>query len=251
VRTALITGGSGGIGLALAREFRKHDWSVVLVARSEERLQAAASELGATYIVSDLGRPGAAEALKDETDRQGLAIDALVNNAGYGAYGDFISAPLAEQEGMIHLNVLALTTLTRLYLPAMVERKRGQVLNVASTAAFFPGPLMAVYYATKAYVLSFSEATANELQGTGVTVTCLCPGATETDFATRADMADSKLFRAGMTSAEEVARVGYDAMVAGKGVVVVGRQNRVATFFGRLLPTAAAARVARKVQERA
>jgi len=250
MKTALITGGSGGIGLALAREFAKDGWSLVLVARDETKLAAAAKELGGTYLVFDLAQPGAAQSLFDEVNKRGLTIDALVNNAGYGMYGKFADSNLVEQEGMVALNIAALMTLTRLFLPRMVERKSGYILNVSSTAGFLPGPLMAVYYATKAFVNSFTVAVANELVGTGVSITALCPGATDTNFATRADMGNSKLFKLGTDSPEKVAAVGYKAMKAGKPIVIVGRSNALGAWFARTIPLPNSARIARRLQER-
>ena len=185
--TALITGASSGIGLELARIFASHRHDVVLVARTESKLRELARECEASgvrahVIPADLSKAGAAQTVVDGVAALGLEIDVLVNNAGLGRYGPFIDmAPGSELE-MIQVNVVALTELTRRFLPAMVARRRGRILNVASTAAFLPGPLMAVYYATKAYVLSFSEAIANELEGTGVTVTAFCPGPVDSGF---------------------------------------------------------------------
>jgi len=250
LRTALITGGSGGIGLALAREFSRDGWNLVLVARDEARLRAVGNELKADWIVADLAAPGATEVLFQETTERGIVIDALVNNAGFGLYGEFVNSDATAQLGMIDLNVAALTSLTRLYLPGMVQRGSGRVLNVSSTAAFQPGPLMAVYYATKAYVNSFSEALAVELDGTGVTVTTLCPAATATEFAKRAEMGPSRLFRGPLASAEEVARVGYRAMMLGQGIAVVGGPAKLFATVAKLLPTRIAARVAKRAQDR-
>src|SRR3954447_6416423 len=218
--TALITGASSGIGLDLARLFAKDGCDVVLVARSEGKLRELAAELerdcGVTahVIALDLARPNAAEAL---VQRLPADVDVLVNNAGFGVAGPFVETDLAKELEMIQVNIVALTQLTKLLLPKMVARRRGRVLNVASTAAFQPGPLMAVYYATKAYVLSFSEAIADELRDSGVTVTALCPGPTETGFAAVAGMDQTRLFTLmkPMTSAE-VAKKGYEAMKRGR-----------------------------------
>ena len=179
--TALITGASGGIGYELAKLFARDHQNLVLVARSGDQLARVATELqayGVTVktVVLDLALPVAPKFLYDQLQRESIAIDILVNNAGFGAFGDFAQMPEAEILGQIQLNITALTELTRLFLPPMLSRHNGRVMNVASTAAFQPGPLMAVYYATKAYVLSFSEAIANELHKSGVTVTCFCPG---------------------------------------------------------------------------
>ncbi len=186
--TALITGASSGLGEEFARQLARENYDLVLAARREDRLRAVAEQakgLGsprAEVISSDLGKPGAAQALYRQIGERGLEIDYLVNNAGFGTHGQFQHLPLEREIEEIDLNVSALVALTRLFLAAMVERKRGTVVNVASTAAFQPVPYMATYGATKAFVLSFSEALSVELRGTGVTVTALCPGPTRTEF---------------------------------------------------------------------
>ncbi len=178
--TVLITGASGGIGYELAKLFARDHHNLVLIARSSDKLAQVAKELqahGVTVktIALDLAEPPAPKFLFDQLQREGVAIDILINNAGFGAFGDFAQMPEQEILGQIDLNITALTALTRLFLPPMVQRRSGRIMNVASTAGFQPGPLMAVYYATKAYVISFSEAIANELHDSGVTVTCFCP----------------------------------------------------------------------------
>jgi short-subunit dehydrogenase len=193
-KTALITGASGGIGLDLARLFAEGGYDVVLVARTESKLKELATELASKHGVSaravaaDLADPAAPAQLMERLKAEGVQVDVLVNNAGYGGYGTFAETELDAELKMIQLNISALTALSKAVLPGMLARKSGRILNVASTAAFQPGPLMAVYYATKAYVLSFSEALANETKGTGVTVTCLCPGPTKTGFQQQAKM---------------------------------------------------------------
>jgi len=251
--TALITGASSGIGLDLARLFAKDGCDVVLVARSEGKLRELAAELerggGVTahVIALDLARPDAAEAL---VQRLPGDVDILVNNAGFGVAGPFVETDLAKELEMIQVNIVALTQLTKLLLPKMVARRRGRVLNVASTAAFQPGPLMAVYYATKAYVLSFSEAIADELRDSGVTVTALCPGPTETGFAAVADMTASRLFNvAKPMSSAEVARAGYAAMRRGRRVVVPGVKNKLLTQSIRISPRRLVTTIVRKLQE--
>jgi uncharacterized protein len=241
--TALVTGASGGIGEALARELAARHHDLVLVARSESALGALADELATahsirtTALVADLGVPRAGRALAHQVAGAGCTVDVLVNNAGFADYGPFAESDLDTIMGMIDLNIGTLTELTHLFLPDMVSRRRGRVLNVASTAAFMPGPLMAVYYATKAYVLSFSEAVAHELDGTGVTMTALCPGPTGTGFQARADMGDSKLVKdKDIMSADEVARTGVDALLAGRTVVVPGLANRLQALSPRFLP---------------
>jgi uncharacterized protein len=254
--TALITGASGGIGLDLTRLFARDGCDVVLVARSEEKLREIAAELTAKHgitahvIASDLARPdAAAEIVKMLTDR-GVTVDALVNNAGLGSSGPFLESDLRGELEMIQVNIVALTQLTKLLLPGMVARRRGRILNVASTASFQPGPLMAVYYATKAYVLSFSEALAEELRNTGVTVTALCPGPTETAFAAVAGVGTVRLFTLMKpASSAAVARTGYEAMKRGRRVVVHGLMNKLLTQSLRATPRRVVTLIVRKLQE--
>lgn len=227
---ALITGASSGIGLDLAR-LMAPDFDLIITARNQARLEEIAQELQAKHgnrvhaIAGDLARPETPFDLWTEITRRGLRVDALINNAGFGAYGEFKDTNLEVELQMIQVNITALTHLTKLALPGMLERKQGRILNVASTAGLQPGPFMAVYYATKAYVISFSEAIANELKGTGITVTCLCPGATATEFATRADMEKSRLFKLGRMRSDDVARKGYHAMLKGRTLVITGVKN--------------------------
>jgi short-subunit dehydrogenase len=255
--TALVTGASGGIGEELARLLAAGGANLVLVARSADRLAALAGELSQTHgvtasvIAQDLSAPDAVDVIAGELATRQLTIDILVNNAGFGLYGPFTETPAADEARMIQVNVVALTMLTKRLLPGMVERRRGRVLNVASTAAFQPGPLMAVYYASKAYVLSFSEALSNETSGTGVTVTCLCPGPTETGFQDRARLRESRLFSAvSVGSAADVARAGYDGMMAGRAVVVPGLRNKIGVQVVRVTPRALVRRVIRNIQDR-
>src|ERR1700739_4002536 len=221
--TVLITGASGGIGYELARLFARDHHHLVLVARSADKLAQVATELqaqgiGVRTIALDLAVPPAPKFVFDQLQREGVAIDILINNAGFGVFGEFAQMPEEEILGQISLNITALTELTRLFLPPMLARHNGRIMNVASTAGFQPGPFMAVYYATKAYVISFSEAVASELQHSGVTVTCFCPGATHTGFAQRAGTEMSRLFQQlpGAMSAQEVARDGYRAVMKGR-----------------------------------
>jgi short-subunit dehydrogenase len=255
--TALITGASGGIGYELAKLFARDHHNLVLVARSGDKLTQIAEELqahGVTVktIALDLSTPPASKSLFDQLQREGIAVDILVNNAGFGAFGEF--AKMSEEEilGQIDLNIRALTELARLFLPPMVQRRSGRIMNVASTAAFQPGPLMAVYYATKAYVLSFSEAIANELQHTGVTVTCFCPGATYTDFAKRAGIENSRLFKqVGAMSAEKVALDGYRAVMEGRTLSISGLHNWVVAQSTRFAPRKMVTAISRWVAEKA
>jgi short-subunit dehydrogenase len=254
--TALVTGASGGIGEHLARLLAASGRHVVLLARSEDRLTALASELArahrvpATVLVHDLAEPGAADRVADDLAARGIAVDILVNNAGFGVYGPFVRTDAAEEARLLQVNIIALTMLTKALLPEMVARGRGRVLNVASTAAFQPGPLMAVYYASKAYVLSLSEALSNETAGTGVTVTCLCPGPTHTGFQDRAQMRRSRLFSTmSVMPARDVAQAGLDGMLAGRAVVVPGLMNKVGVQVVRVSPRAAVRRFIRALQE--
>jgi short-subunit dehydrogenase len=254
-KTALITGASFGIGMELARIFAREGYSLVLVARSGDKLRQLASELEKSHgtrsliLAVDLTEPGASAYVLDQTTRADIQVDVLVNNAGFGQYGYFAENDLEECLRQIQLNVTTLTHLTRLYLPAMVERKSGRILNVASTAAFQPGPLMAVYFATKAYVLHFSEALANELHGTDVTVTCLCPGPTATEFAKRANITDLRLLKFGSMDAHTVAEDGYRALMAGKPVVISGFKNWLVAQSVRFSPRRLVTGMVRKMQE--
>jgi short-subunit dehydrogenase len=257
-RTALVTGASSGIGLDLAKRFAAEGFDVVLVARSQGKLEEVRAgiegehKVRAHVVAGDLAQPRAAETLVAELERRGLEIDALVNNAGYALYGAFAETDLADELAMIQVNVVALTHLTKLLVRKMVARRSGYILNLASTAAFQPGPLMSVYYATKAYVLSFSEALANELDGTGVTVTALCPGPTRTGFQARAQMEESKLVRGKeIMSAEEVARAGFEGLMKGKTVVIPGVGNKMLAQAVRFLPRKTVTRLVRNAQERA
>jgi short-subunit dehydrogenase len=255
--TVLITGASGGIGYELAKLFARDRHNLVLVARSSDKLAQVANELqahGVTVktIALDLAQAPAPKFLFDQLQREGIAIDILVNNAGFGAFGAFAQMPEGEILGQIDLNIRALTALTRLFLPPMMQRRRGRIMNVASTAAFQPGPLMAVYYATKAYVLSFSEAIANELRDTGVTVTCFCPGATHTDFAKRAGVENSRLFKTvGAMSAEKVALDGYRAVMEGRGLAISGAHNWLVAQSTRFAPRKLVTAISRWVAEKA
>jgi short-subunit dehydrogenase len=254
-KTALITGASFGIGLELARIFAREGHNLVLVARSGDKLRQLASELERAHstrsliLTSDLSDPGAAAYVFDQTVRAGIFVDYLVNNAGFGQYGSFAESDLEECLRQIQLNITTLTHLTRLYVVEMITHRSGRILNVASTAAFQPGPLMAVYFATKAYVLHFSEALANELEGTGVTVTCLCPGATATEFHKRAKATGMNLLRMGSMDAHTVAEDGYRALMAGKPVVISGFKNWLVAQSVRFSPRRLVTAIARKTQE--
>jgi len=255
--TVLITGASGGIGYELAKLFARDRHNLVLVARSADKLGQVAAELQALGVTVktiplDLTDPPAPKFLFDQLQREGTSVEILVNNAGFGAFGEFAQMPEEEIHGQIQLNIAALTELTRLFLAPMVARRSGRIMNVASTAAFQPGPLMAVYYATKAYVLSFSEAIANELRDSGVTVTCFCPGATLTGFAQRAGTEGSRLMKQfGAMSAEKVALDGYRALMAGRTLAISGAHNWVVAQSTRFSPRKMVTAVSRWVVEKA
>jgi len=256
-QTVLITGASGGIGYELAKLFARDHYNLVLVARSGDKLNQVAAELQGQFAVTvktlalDLAAVPAAHFVFDQLQREGIAVDVLVNNAAFGAFGEFASMAEGEILGQIQLNITALTHLTRLFLPPMLARRSGKIVNVASTAAFQPGPLMAVYYATKAYVLSFSEALANEVAGSGVVVSCFCPGPTDTGFQKRAGMENSRVVKKiGGMSAERVARDGYRGLMAGRTVVISGMQNWLAAESVRFAPRKWVTAVSRWVSEK-
>jgi len=246
---ALVTGASSGIGANLARELAKDGYDLILSARRVAPMQALAEELvgaNTTIIASDLSQTGAAAALVRDIETRGLAVDVLINAAGFGAHGRFDQSDPLRVSEMLQVNVMALTELTRMMLPPMVARGKGKVMLVASTAAFQPGPQMAVYCASKTYVLSFGEAIAYELQGSGVTVTTLCPGATDTEFARLAGAGESALFKGllPVMNASEVARIGYQGLKAGRGVVITGLVNKIMATSSRLSPTPVSLRIA-------
>jgi short-subunit dehydrogenase len=255
-QTALITGASSGIGYELAKLFAQDGYDLVLVARNRPKLEqiagdfAAKFKVTATAVPEDLSDASAPARIYDDLRRRGVEVDALVNNAGVGTYGFFAESDLAEELAMVQVNVAALTHLTGLFVRDMVKRGRGRILNISSMAGFEPGPLMAIYHASKAYVLSFSEAIANEVKGTGVTVTCLCPGPTATNFQARARMQRSRYAaRESMMDAVEVARIGYRGLMAGKSVVIPGLRNQILIWSLRLASRGMVTNVVRKAQE--
>ncbi len=258
-KTALITGPTAGIGRDLADLFAADGWRLVLVARRAAVLREVAADLrrrhGAVSVAvpADLSIPGAAERVAKAVRARRLHVDALVNNAGFGSFGPFAESAAGPQVEMVQVNVTALVHLTRLFLPGMLARRSGRVLNVASLAAFQPGPLMAVYYATKAFVLSFSEALAEEVRGTGVTVTALCPGPTRTEFGKRADMEGSRLMSGSILSvaaSRPVAVDGYRAMLRGRAICIPGGMNRFMAQSVRVSPRWLVRRAVRVMQER-
>src|SRR6266705_6646003 len=255
-KAALITGASSGIGYELTKLFARDGYNLVLVARIQKQLMQMADELQEKYSVSvkviskDLSAASAPEEIFTELQQESRGIDALVNNAGFATYGLFSETDLEAELQMMQVNMVTLTHLTKLFLPGMLNKRMGKILNLASTAAFQPGPLMAIYYATKAYVLSFSEALANELHGTGVSVTALCPGPTESGFQKKANMEDSKLFSGNIADAASVALAGYRGLMAGKAVVIPGFSNKLIPWVVRLSPRGVVTRVVRRMQER-
>ena len=254
-QTALVTGASGGIGLDLAECFARDGYGLILAARSEGALKQEAERLVKQYgvaavpIALDLEVQGAGHRLAEEVRARGLAVDVLVNNAGYGIAGAFDTSDETSQLGMIDLNVRALVELTHAFWPQMLERRRGGVLNVASTAAFQPGPLMAVYYASKAFVLSFSEALWREAQGTGVHVSCLCPGPTASKFRERAGTGKTRLTTLGTpVTSMSVAEAGYRAFQENQRVLITGTRNRVVANLVRFLPRRRVLDIAHRIQ---
>jgi len=240
--TALITGASAGLGRDFARLFAADGHGVILVARRRDRLEALAGELAATYGIgttvfdADLADPATPRRLVDRVRARGLEVDFLVNDAGFGGTGAFADVALERETSMIQVNVTTLVELTGLLLPGMKARRRGRILNVGSTAGFQPGPFMATYYASKAFVNSFTEALAYELEGSGVTATLSCPGATATEFAAHAGNADSLLFKLGAADSAGVAREAYQAMMAGRRLVVHGVANKLGVQSLRVSP---------------
>ena len=253
----VITGASSGIGAELARCFAAGGYDLVLTARRADELEALAGRLTAEHKIEchtiplDLAEPDAANRLVRELLARGLVADVLVANAGFGVYGPFAEADERRLADLLQVNVVALSQLVRLVLPGMLARGRGRVLTVASTAAFQPGPLMAAYYASKAFVLSLSEALHHECSGTGVTVTCLCPGPTATGFADAARLGESRLFDGpGVMDAGTVAAAGYRGCLRGRRVVVPGARNWLTAFFGQHSPRGLVLPLVRRIQDR-
>lgn len=255
--TALITGASNGIGLELARIHAKKGGDLVIVARSEDKLQTLNNELQSQYgvsvevIAADLSKEGAAKSIYDQTESLGLTVDVLINNAGFGGHALFHEQDESVINSMMQVNMAALTELTRLYLPSMVARKTGKILNVSSTASFIPGPLQAVYYATKAYVTSFSQAVAEEVKDSGVTVTALCPGAVATGFVEAGNLDGVDVWKNAKTP-ESVAQCGYKAMEKGQLVAFnEGGLKFMLEWLIPLLPRKAVLKLSRQSMEKA
>ena len=258
MKTALITGASSGIGEEFAKLFAKDKINLVLVARSENKLKSLATQLQEGFgievkvIVKDLSVLHQVEEVYAELQQQNIPIDYLVNNAGFGDYNLFVESDWKKQEEMINLNIMALTKLTHLFLPSMVKNKFGKLLNVASTAAFQPGPTMSVYYASKAFVLHFSEAISNELEGTGVTVTALCPGAFESGFQKAAALEESRLVKGRkLPTSKEIAAFGYKHLMKGTKVCIPGVMNYLMANSVRFAPRSWVLKIARMIQDKA
>ena len=252
--TALITGASSGIGLHLAKEFAKRKHPLVLVAPVASELDAIATELKAAgailvkTIAKDLAQSEAPQEIFDELSRERIYVDVLVNNAGAAHRGKVWEIPITDDILILRLNIEAVLRLTKLFLPSMLEQRRGRILNVASVAGFEPGPLLAVYHASKAFVLSFSEALATELADTGVTASALCPGPTDTDFFEKSGLLSARLFQRGnLMAPQDVAKAGYEGLMAGDRVVVPGVANKIIVFSRRLLPEATLAKMTEKL----
>ena len=254
--TVLITGASSGIGLHLAREFAKHGHPLVLVAPVEDELERIATQMRAEFnanvevIAADLSVESSVEEIWDELAVMGTTVGILCNNAGLGRRGKFWEIPLEDDIQMLRVNAEAVVRMTKRFLPRMLSTGRGRILNTASIAGFEPGPMLAVYHSTKAFVLSFSEALATELKETGVTVTALCPGPVDTDFFPKADMVDTNAFqKAKVMAPQEVAEIAYKAVMDGERVIVPGGMNKAMVFARRILPEAAQAKQNAKMYE--
>ena len=251
---ALITGASSGIGLDLAKLFAEGKHDLVLVARNQEALRALAQELEqkhgitAHVLAKDLAQPASPQEIFDELSNRGIAVDVLVNNAGFGTHGPFTRSELEKELAMIQVNVTALVALTRLFLPQMISRKSGKIMNVGSMAGFVPGPYMSIYFATKAFVLSHSVSLAQEVKNKGVIVSVLCPGPTKTDFQRRANIAESKILKKSRSMTSwDVAKAGYDGLMSGQIIVVPGLSNKVIRVASKIAPRGLLAKVAGKM----
>lgn len=255
-KTALITGASSGIGLELAREFARDGYQLVLVARQRAVLQQLGNELQTSHGITvriepkDLAHPAAPFELFRDLQEAGILLDVLVNNAGFGVAGAFSETDWNTEVEMLQVNITALACLTKLFLP-QIRAREGKLMNVASTAAFQPGPFMAMYFASKAFVLSFTEALSEELRGTGVTVTCLCPGPVKTNFQARAYLAGTKMVDSPLlVDVKDVARIGYEGMKQGKRLVIPGWKNRAVMEGLRLTPRGTVLKAVRHLQEK-
>jgi uncharacterized protein len=257
MKTALITGASGGIGCELAILFAMNRHKLVLVARNEQKLNTLSNKISKKHgvpvkiMVRDLSEPSVPLKIYNELRSEKIHIDYLVNNAGFGNYGLFHKTDWEKEAGLINVNIMALTYMSKLFLKDMIHEGYGKIMNVSSTAAFQPGPMMSVYYASKAFVQSFSEALANETAGTGVSITALCPGPTNTGFEKTASLEESKLFkRFKLSSAKEVAEYGYKKMMAGQTVALHGTMNKLMIAASKMLPNKIIVPVIRKFSQK-
>lgn len=242
-KTVLVTGASSGIGLELSRLFAREGYNLVMVSQNKDNLEKAKNiicrenaKIDILAIAKDLSKPSAPEEIFEYTQKNSIQVDILVNNAGIQLYGNFHDKNIEDTLNMMYLNIFALTKLTRLYVDGMIKRGAGKILNLGSTGSFQPVPLNSIYCATKAFVLYFSEGIGEELKGTGVTVTALCPGATRTNFAKRANIEDIKLFSGRLLKPSDVAQIGYKALMKSKPVVVVGLYNKIMASSARFMP---------------
>jgi short-subunit dehydrogenase len=254
--TALVTGASSGIGAEFARVLAEHGHNLVLVARRTRELEELARSLEeryrvtATVISADLSAADSPQTVYSEVRKRGIDIDVLVNNAGFNVYGPFIETDRGNEMRMIQVNLVAVVALTKLFARDMVQRGSGRILNLGSTGSFAPAPLDSLYAASKAFVLSFSEAISEELKSTGVTVTVLCPGPTNTEFAARAGMSDTKIFSGRLMTAQQVASIGYRALIRGQTTVVAGLANQLQVWSMRFAPRALVARIGKSLMSR-
>ena len=242
-KTALVTGASSGFGREFVKLFAQDGYNLILVARHEDDLQEVAQQLENDYsgcetwvVAKDLTQPQAAQELYEEVKQKGITVQALVNDAGFGEHGLFAESDFEKELAMIQLNVVSLVTLTKLFMRDMLERGEGRILQLASTASFMPMPKLSVYAATKAFVLSFSEAVAYELKDTGVTMTALCPGASDTEFFERADAEGANITETPLSDPAEVAKDGYEAMMKGETRVISGVMNKTQVYLSNIVP---------------
>lgn len=256
-KTVLITGASSGIGLELSKIFVRNNYNLVMVSQNEEKLKKAKAmvckennKVEILTIAKNLSEPSAPEQIFNYTQQNSIQIDILVNNAGIQVYGNFHDTNTEDTLSMMYLNMFALTKLTRLYVDGMVKRRNGKILNLGSTGSFQPVPLNSVYCASKAFVLHFSEGIGEELKGTGVTVTTLCPGATRTNFAKRANIEDIKLFRGNLLKPSDVAEIGYKALMKNKPVVITGLYNKIMADSIRLMPRSIVTKIGMNMMKR-
>lgn len=254
--TAIVTGASSGIGYEFTRFLSAIPYDLVLIARNLDRLVEIKKELEARYkirvtvIPADLAQPGIAIDIHNELQNQDIVVDMLINNAGFGKCGSYLDQSWEDEADMVHVNILSLLHLTRLLLPKMIKRKHGYICNVASTAGFFPGPYMATYYATKSYIVSYTQALHHELRHSGVSVSALCPGPTATNFQTVANVTNTRLFQmSNLANAKDVVEYGYRALLKNKPVAIPGLFNKLLVFGSRLIPRSIQIQLVQWIQE--